>query len=213
LSIAAVRRRLFKWGRAHYRRFSWREDRDLYRLLVTEVLLKQTNATRVEGVRDHFLARYPNPRRLALAPEADIESQIRDLGLSRQRSGQLRELGRALELGSPGQSAVALSALPGIGAYSAATVACMTWGKRLPALDVNVARIVTRVFGISVARGEARRNAEVEHISALLVAGSKPRELNWALLDLGGTVCRPLPRCEQCPLATICRFRAVSAAD
>jgi A/G-specific adenine glycosylase len=75
---------------------------------------------------------------------------------------------------------------------------------------VNVARIVARLFGISPARGELRKNAQVLRYATWLVDGPHPRRLNWALLDLGALVCRPKPRCQACPLQQRCEYVRVS---
>ncbi len=205
--IQQVRRSLLRWGRDHFRSFPWRADRDLYRTLITEILLKQTTAERVVPVRQELVTRFPDPQTLAEADSAELISIIKSLGFGGQRTAQLMALGRAL-VAKPLRRTPSsrLAELPGVGPYTAAAVSCFVWGRPEPALDVNVARIVMRLFAVRVIRGEPRRNRRVDGLARQLVAGPRPREMNWALLDLGAEVCRPAPLCGACPLAHVCSY-------
>jgi len=204
--IRRIRRLLLGWGRRHFRPFTWRTDRDLYRTLVTEVLLKQTTAERTVAVRSDLLRTYPTAHALALATPIELKEVIASLGFGKQRTAQLIALGRALSEGRVHRSVSALLALPGVGPYTAGAAACFAWGRAEPALDVNVARIIVRVFGIEVAKGEPRRHHRVQELARRLVTGPYPRNMNWTLLDLGATVCRPRPSCDDCPLADVCLY-------
>lgn len=201
-----IRRRLFAWGRAHYRDFPWRRDRDPYRNLVTEVLLKQTRADGVQRVRFELLTRFPSAASLGEAPRREIESLIASLGFGHQRAAQLQALGRALREAPIPHAAAKLARLPGIGPYAAAATSCFAFGRREIALDVNVARILGRVYGVELDRGELRKSPEVIWFGRRLIVGLNPRQLNWALLDLGALVCRPKPKCHECPLREVCSF-------
>jgi len=205
--IQWLRRQLLRWGRANFREFPWRHDRDPYRLLITEVLLKQTGARQILAVREHILQKYGCPEHLAAADLRQLKATVHPLGLGSQRSRHLVELGKALALkGKVPRTRRHLQQLPGVGPYSANAVACFAYGHRCAAVDVNVARVVARFFGIQVIRGELRKNELVLRRAANLVDGSNPRHLNWALLDLGALVCRPAPRCSICPLKSQCEY-------
>jgi len=207
-AVAWMRRRLLRWGPVHFRGFPWRTDRDPYRTLVTEVLLKQTRAIQVGPVREALLRKYPVPSSLAEADPDDLSGLIRRLGFADQRVPQLGALGRALtKTGRTPRTVAGLLTLPGVGPYTAAAVACFAFGRRAAALDVNVARIIGRVFAIAPEHGELRKNADVIRIASALVSTGSPREINWALLDLGAEVCRPHPHCSACPLASRCQFK------
>jgi A/G-specific adenine glycosylase len=206
VDIRWLRRKLLVWGAKNYRPFPWRTDRDPYRVLVTEVLLKQTRADRVNGVRTGILGKYPSPAALAQADPPTLAERIHRLGFARQRSVHLIALGRELHERPIPRHRDLLLKLPGIGAYSAAAAACFAFGERCIALDVNVARILGRVFGISLHRGELRKSRLVRSIGERVVHGPNPRRVNWALLDLGAAVCRPKPRCNQCPLQPRCTY-------
>jgi len=201
-----VRRRLFAWGRAHYRDFPWRRDRDPFRNLVTEILLKQTRAEGVQRVRTELLTKYRSAVSLANASVPEIEQVIASLGFGKQRSVQLQALGRALQHQPIPQGQDKLATLPGIGPYAAAATSCFAFGRREIALDVNVARIIGRIYGVELERGELRKNSDVLRLGRSLIDGARPRDLNWALLDLGALVCRPKPKCHVCPLADKCRY-------
>jgi len=201
-----MRRRLLAWGRSHYRYFPWREDRDPYRSLVTEILLKQTRADGVEAVRAKLLLTYPSARSLAEATPKDVETYIRKLGFGKQRAVQLHALGRALLDAPVPRQRRTLAELPGIGPYAASATSCFAFGRREIALDVNVARIISRVFGLIPARGELRKNRQIIEAGQAIISGPRPRELNWALLDLGALLCRPRPKCDACPLSVRCSY-------
>jgi A/G-specific adenine glycosylase len=195
---------LLVWGRGHFRPFPWRSDRDPYRVLVTEVLLKQTRADRVHLVRAELLVAYPTATVLATADRRDLANLISTLGFGRQRTDQLLSLARVLKDRSIPRQPALLQTLPGVGPYSAAATACFAYGRRYIALDVNVARILGRVFGITLKSGEPRKSALIRSIGQQVIDGAQPRRVNWALLDLGATVCRPRPRCHECPLQERC---------
>ncbi len=206
VEVRWLRRRLFAWGKAHYRDFPWRRDRDPYRSLVTEILLKQTRADGVERVRFQLLTKYPSSTTLGNASRREIESVIASLGFGHQRAAQLQALGRALREAPIPHTPAKLARLPGIGPYAAAATSCFAFGLREIALDVNVARIIGRIYGVEPNRGELRKNRDVVRFGHSLIDGVNPRGLNWALLDLGALVCRPKPKCRQCPVQEGCWF-------
>lgn len=215
MQVRWLRRRLLNWGKLNFRDFVWRSDRDAYRLLVTEVLLRQTRAAHVLPVRESFLSAFPKATDLCQASSDQVFGLIRALGFGRQRADQLRGLGCAIVMrnGVP-TTARALAHLPGVGDYTAGAVACFAFGRREPAVDVNVARIIGRLFDIRPERGELRKNSSVRRMAMQMVAGIAPRRLNWALFDLGALVCRPIPQCTVCPLLDGCQHgRRVVRAD
>jgi A/G-specific adenine glycosylase len=207
--LAKMRTLLLKWGRQHFRKFSWRNQHSLYTTLVTEVLLRQTNANRVEGIWQDFLGKYPTPGELAASKSTDLAALLQPLGLSAQRAPQLIDLGNALHaLNEPPMTLRELLGLPGVGPYAAAAAACFSLGQPEVAFDVNVARIVSRVFGVVPERGELRRSRELLRLARQFVTQKNSREMNWALLDLGALVCKPHPECSRCPLRIYCEYAA-----
>jgi A/G-specific adenine glycosylase len=202
-----------RWSAAGHRRdFAWRSWKDRYRLLVAEVLLRQTRAETVAAFIPTFLRRYPTPKRLSLAREPEIARLIRPLGFARQRARQLRALAGQLVQSQSTLRLDQLRDLPGIGPYSAGMVAAAT-GTIAAAVDTNVARVVCRVFGVEPSHAEARKSKNVWEIALEVVAvGDSPAEITWAMLDLAALLCsQRRPQCSRCPLAArLCVYAASS---
>jgi A/G-specific adenine glycosylase len=180
-------------------------------VLVSEVMLQQTQAARVVPIFRAFVRRFPSVADLAAAPVADVVRAWAGLGynrravaLSRAARWMVRENG-----GDVPSDPDTLIKLPGIGPYTASAVAAIAFGARVPAMDTNVRRVVARAaLGLdheqapsSVLRGAARR----------LLGSADPAAWNQAVMDLGREVCRPKPRCVVCPLADGCAFRRAGA--
>ena len=202
-----VRRRLLRWAQGNLRSFPWRETRDPYSVLIAEVLLRKTTARTATTVYQEFLRRFPTPLELAGSSVSDLAMLLAPLGLSNQRAEQLAALGDALiSLGGVPTDAGPLGTLPGVGPYAAAAVRCFAFGKAVPMVDTNVARVISRVFGITPTRFEARRCPSIWEAAACLVRPSRaPERLNWSILDLAAALCKPhTPLCHMCPLANNC---------
>ncbi len=206
-NLKVIRRRLLKWGRINFRHYPWRTDCDPYRTLVTEILLRQTSASHVLAVRKDVLERFPNQLALASASQNEIFQAIKRLGFGTQRAKQLKQLGTELGTRRIPASPTQLMRLPGVGAYAAAATACFAFGRRRVGLqDVNVVRVIGRVFGIERQRGELRKDRRITWQSQALADSPAARQINWALLDLGAIICRPRPLCAVCPLSSVCTY-------
>lgn len=207
---AASREALLAWYRPRRRAYPWRRTRDPYVILVSEVMLQQTQAARVAAAFGPFLRRFPTVRALARATRSDVLRAWGGLGYNR-RAVALHEAARAIVREHGGcvpADPAALRRLPGVGPYTAAAVASLGFGVPVAAVDTNVRRIVARVH----AGTDRPAPGTVRAIAEAWVEASDPGAWNQALMDLGREVCRPRPRCEVCPLAPTCRFRASGAA-
>jgi A/G-specific adenine glycosylase len=207
--VAALRASVLRWYRPRRHAYAWRRgQRDPYRTLVSEVMLQQTQAARVEPIFETFVARFPNIETLAGASRADVLRAWAGLGYNR-RAIALHEAARALARDHGGRvprDVTDLRRLPGVGPYTAAAVASVGHGLPLAAMDTNVRRICARVV-----HGAESDEVPTERLQADAQAWldpADPRGWNQALMDLGRAVCRPKPRCEECPLERACRFRA-----
>jgi len=203
-------RRLLSWSRAHSRDLPWRsEPRDPYRVLVSELMLQQTQVDRVVPRFVTFLDRFPALRDLASASEEAVLEAWSGLGYY-SRARRLHSLACRVvaELGELPEEPEELIQLPGIGPYTAAAVASLAFGRRVPVVDGDVMRVAARILALDA---DPRRAASVRRISAWVVDlmnGHRPGEVNEALMELGATVCLPrAPRCRECPLAGHCRAR------
>lgn len=212
-----IRRRLLNWFPSNHRIFRWREDTSAYVVLISEILLKKTTAQAVDRFLPSFLERYPDVKSLSGARIADLRHTLQPLGLSQQRATQLHALARAVSSCPGGRipcSRDELLLLPGVGPYTANSILCVAFGTAAPIVDTNVARILTRVFGVNSSTYEPRRCPVLWAIAAA-VAGKRSdsaRRANWALLDLGAMVCiSRTPRCAICPLRPICSFATTNA--
>ena len=170
-------------------------------------MLQQTQASRVEPVFEAFLRRFPDVGALAEGSRADVLRAWGGLGYNR-RAVALHEAARAILRDHGGRvpgDLDALCGLPGVGPYTAAAVASIGFGDPVPAIDTNVRRIVARA--LHGAEPDALPRAVLEAAATSWLDRSAPADWNQALMDLGRAVCRPAPRCGECPLGRVCRFR------
>ena len=169
-------------------------------------MLQQTQAARVVPAFERFVASFPSVRALAAATAADVLRAWDGLGYNRRAialSRTAREI-VARHAGRVPRDAAALRALPGVGPYTADAVAAIAFGEPVVAADVNVLRVAARAL-LGADPSEVPRAAVVEAATGWLDE-SDPGAWNQALMDLGRDVCRPLPRCETCPIAASCAF-------
>jgi len=172
--------RLLAWFAEHRRDLPWRRTRDPYAILVSEVMLQQTQAARVVPRYLEWLERWPTVESLAGAPTVEVLRAWQGLGYNRRALNLQRAAREVAANGWPED----LTALPGVGRYTADAVACFAFGQPVLPMDVNVRRVLERTGG------------SFDHTCA------------QALMDLGATICiARVPRCGECPLAEACPSR------
>jgi A/G-specific adenine glycosylase len=186
---------LLGWYELVGRPLPWRFTRDPYALLVSEVMLQQTQALRVVPYYERWLARFPDAGVLADAPVRDVLSLWSGLGYNR-RALALQNAARVVASdGWPSD----LTALPGVGPYTAAAVASFAWDAQVAAVDTNVRRVLERRDGV------VRGPREVAARAASLLPAGRAATFNQAMMELGATVCRPrAPLCGSCPVSVGC---------
>jgi A/G-specific adenine glycosylase len=199
---------LLTWYRRHGRDLPWRRTRDPYRVLVSEIMLQQTQVDRVIPKYHEWLDRYPTLDALADAPPAEVVQTWYPLGYN-IRPRRLHDIAREAMSSHGGRlpdDEATLRSFKGIGAYTAGAVMSFAFGKRAAILDTNVARVLFRVF---VARGQPDSHAMKKRlwdISRAVLPHRHVFDFNQALMDLGATVCSArAPRCEACPMTARCR--------
>jgi A/G-specific adenine glycosylase len=188
---------LLAWYDRVRRPLPWRATRDPYAILVSEVMLQQTQAARVVPYYERWLERFPHARALADAPVRDVLAAWSGLGYNR-RALALQEAARAVVTdGWPAPKR--LTELPGVGAYTAAALASFAWDVPVAAIDTNARRVIER-------RDGRRRTArELAQRAAELLPADRAAQFNQAMMELGATVCRPRrPACEGCPVRNGC---------
>jgi len=178
--VSPVKDALLAWYREHGRDLPWRGTGDPYAILVSEVMLQQTQAARVVPRYLAWLERWPTVDALAAASTADVIREWQGLGYNRRALSLQRAARQVARDGWPGD----LTELPGVGPYTAAAVDCFALGRQVVPQDVNVRRV------------RERTGHEFDHTCA------------QALMDLGATICiARVPRCNACPLASACPSR------
>jgi A/G-specific adenine glycosylase len=204
---AAFRRRLLGWYRENGRDLPWRRADDPYQVLVSEIMLQQTQVHRVLPKYVEWLERYPSLQALADAPLAEVVRAWYPLGYN-IRPRRLHLIAReavARYDGKLPEDEGTLLGFPGIGPYTAGAIRSFAFGRRAAILDTNVARVLFRVF---VAAGDARSHQARKRlwaISRALLPRKHVFDFNQGLMDLGATVCTARrPRCPACPLRTFC---------
>ena len=203
---AAFRRKLARWFLRHGRDLPWRRTRDPYRILVSEVMLQQTQVSRVTAYYDRFLDRFPSLEALARAPAASVREAWEGLGYYR-RAANLHRTAQAV-VAEHGAALPAtteeLRRLPGVGRYTAGAIASFAWERPEPAVDTNVARVLRRAFHSRGVPGAARLWATAQ---ALQPRGGGPAAwtFNQAIMELGATLCTArVAHCGRCPVRREC---------
>jgi A/G-specific adenine glycosylase len=204
----SFRRRLLAWYDQHGRDLPWRRTKDPYHILVSEIMLQQTQVDRVLPKYAEWLERYPSLDSLAAAPEADVARTWYPLGHNirpRRLQAIARESVRSHGSQLPDDEETLLS-FKGIGAYTAGALMSFAFGKRAAILDTNVARVLFRVF---VRRGDPKSHAmkkRLWELSRAVLPHGRVFDFNQALMDLGATVCTARsPQCLRCPMSRKCR--------
>jgi A/G-specific adenine glycosylase len=204
-----MQRALLSWFKANGRQFPWRKPRvTLFQAIIAEVLLQRTQAETVAKFFPAFLARFPNWCSLANVSPDNIGEIIKPIGLWRRRSASLSSLAlvMAARRGKFPRSRQDIEQLPGVGQYIANSILLFSQKRPEPLLDVNMARVLERVFGPR-RLADIRYDSQLQATARILVGGEDPIALNWAILDLASKVCiRRLPRCNECPLKKWCRY-------
>lgn len=219
---AAFGKRLRAWYRRNARDLPWRRTRDPYRILVSELMLQQTQVSRVVDFYDRFLKRFPTLEHLAAARPKQVREQWEGLGYY-ARARNLHALSRLVTRdgsstygGTLPSEPAELRKLPGIGAYTAGAVASFAHGKRAALVDTNVARVLSRVFAPSL---DPKRGRDLKQLWQI-AERTLPRTAtatwthNQALMELGALVCTArVARCGVCPVSVVCETKNARGED
>lgn len=203
-------RTLFRWHKTHYRTMAWRNTRDPYHILVSELMLQQTPVARVKEKYPEFIKKFPGVGILARAPLADVLRVWSGLGYNR-RAKYLHECAKMVVLEHGGKfpsDMDTLRKLPGIGLSTAGALMAFAWSKDEPMIDTNIRRILTRVFfpkkrsrpGLGMERSS---DGDLYEFAKTIIPRGEGREWNYAMLDLGATVCTARNHSELCPLGSL----------
>ena len=209
MSAQGFTRRLLGWYERSARDLPWRRTRDPYRVLVSEVMLQQTQVSRVSEFYPRFLERFPTLEHLARAKPRAVREAWDGLGYY-ARASNLHALAKSVvrryDATLP-EEPEELMKLPGVGPYTAGAVASFAYEKPVPAVDTNAARVIRRVF-FGQETGKGKRDTIVWRTAAALVPknGKKAWKFNQAMMELGALICMARkPKCPECPVRAVCR--------
>ncbi len=192
------------------RDFIWRHTNDPYEIMIAEFMLQRTKADQVVPVYANFLKKYPDIKSLSKADITDIAKIIRPLGLH-WRSAHFKKAAEYIisEYNSNIPSTrEELLKIPGVGDYVAGVILAVSFSKKAPIVDSNIARVLNRYFGMDL-EGEIRRNKKIVEKADELFShcNCDPKELLFAIIDFSALVCTPLkPRHDTCPFKDDCRL-------
>jgi A/G-specific adenine glycosylase len=219
VSEASPAAALLAWYDVHRRSLPWRAvpgaaAPDPYAVWLSEVMLQQTTVAAVKPYYARFLDRWPTVRALAAAEDADVMAAWAGLGYY-ARARNLIACARAVAGNHEGvfpDTEEGLRALPGLGAYTAAAVAAIAFGRRAVVVDANVERVVSRLFAVEQPLPAAR--PELRRLTDTITPDARAGDFAQAMMDLGATICTPRsPACALCPLSGNCAARAACAQE
>ena len=193
---------VLRWGMPRLRDLPWRQTREPWAILVSEVMLQQTQAPRVVPKWHEFMASYPTPGSCAQAALGDVLRLWQGLGYPRRARNLHTAATQIADAGEFPSSLETLLRLPGVGHYTARAVLTFAFEADAAVVDTNIARVLARVAGRRLTPKQAQAAAD----AALPPGGSWA--WNQCLMDLGAALCRPTsPQCSACPLRSRCAWR------
>ena len=206
---------LHAWYRVHQRKLPWRYAPSLYKTVVSEFMLQQTQVTTVLPYFERWMRELPDFAALAAAPKAKVLKLWEGLGYY-SRARNLHKLAQAyVAAPTPPRTPAAWRELPGVGRYTAAAITSISFGEPAAVVDGNVVRVLARLT--SEGRLFRDGSAAAKHFTPLadeLIKGSDPGTHNQAMMELGATVClRQNPQCPLCPVAKFCTARKAGSPE
>jgi A/G-specific adenine glycosylase len=209
-------RLLLVWFADNHRQLPWRGTRDLYRIWVSEIMLQQTQVAAVVPYFERFLAAFPTVKVLAAAPEEQVLRMWEGLGYYR-RARQLHAAAGKIAAEHGGefpQDYEQVRALPGIGRYTAGAILSLGLDQRLPILEANTIRLLSR---LATYRGDTASTAGQKFLWTMaeqILPAKNVGQFNQALMELGSQVCTPRqPKCQECPLASLCPTKKLGLTE
>ena len=206
----SFQQRLVTWYRRHARPLPWRENRDPYRVWISEIMLQQTQVATVEPYFHRFVTELPHLAALAAADESQVLRLWEGLGYYR-RARQLHRAAQVIVAKHAGRfpsDSEAVRSLPGIGRYTAGAILSIAFDASEPILEANTVRLFSRIIGFDGDPTKAVGANLLWQTATDLLPASGAGEFNQALMELGSRICTPRePACGECPLASYCVAR------
>lgn len=208
------------WYRENGRDFPWRKDGGApFQILLTEMLLRQTQAVQVSRIWDGFMCRFGSPEALEEAPREEIRELVKPLGFVNQRTRALKAATSHIiseHDGNVPSGKKSLLDIPHVGPYSSEAVRCFAFKKSVPIVDTSILRFLCRVTGRQVKRPDIRRVGWAWEVARSLLpeSGDEAVDHNYGLLDFTARVCvAQNPNCGECPFSEQCTYGRAIAQD
>ena len=210
----SFRRSLLAWYRKEARDLPWRRTKDPYSVWLSEIMLQQTRVEQGLPYYQRFLDAFPTVKDLASASEDRVLKLWEGLGYY-SRARNLHEAARRVAReGTFPTTASAWQDLPGVGRYTAGAIASITLDERVPVVDGNVIRVLTRLLDIEACTNEGSAKDLLWAVAGELVPRKAPGDFNQALMELGARICAPrAPECSSCPVLRHCLARERGVQD
>ena len=201
--------KMIKWYQNEGRSFPWRNTKNTFHILISEMMLQKTDSKKVLVVYPSFIRKYPTPKRLAQANINTLKKEIRLLGIS-DRARRLKATAKTILLlhrGKVPSDRTQLLGLLGVGDYIANAVLCFAFSQDVPLLDTNIIRVIKRVFSVESNKKRARTDKELWQFAAGLIPKGRASGYNRGLLDFAATICTARnSKCPVCPISDICDY-------
>jgi A/G-specific adenine glycosylase len=203
---------ILKWFAKEGRDFPWRRSNNPFHILIAEMFLRRTTAAAVSKIYPDFIILYPTPKHLAKAHLSSLEKIMKPLGLQRIRAQQLRNTARMITKDYDGQlpgEYKSVLSLPGIGRYIANAILNFAFDQPRAMVDGNIVHLLNRVFSSDF---KDMSDERVWELMEFLGSPKHERNLYWGIMDIVAGIClKKTPRCEFCPLSSICDYSAKEA--
>jgi A/G-specific adenine glycosylase len=201
LDARSIRKKLIRWYEHARRDLPWRRTQEPYSIWISEIMLQQTRVAAVIPYYERFLARFPNPAALAAAREEEVLALWSGLGYYSRARNLQKAARQIVDAGEFPATHAELLQLAGIGSYTAAAIASISFGLPHAVVDGNVRRVFARLTN--------NANVDTQGVADTLLDRQDPARWNQAVMELGALICTPKsPRCGECPLAPNCLARA-----
>ena len=207
--IKKLHTHILTWYRRHRRELQWRFTDDPYEILVSEIMLQQTQVQRVQMKLPFFLKQFSTLKKLARASKREVILAWQGMGYN-NRAVRLRNLAVTVckqHSGKLPSDIEMLMSLPGVGPYTAHALACFAFQKHVPIVDINIRRVFSRIFWNMKSLSSQHSEQEIWRLAKRIL----PKDAytwNQALMDLGATICTARkPLCQRCPVKNLCRSR------
>jgi len=208
---------LLKWYDHAARDLLWRQDKDPYKIWVSEIMLQQTRVEAVKPYYERWINRYPDAQTLADSSEEEVLRYWQGLGYYARARNLLRGVREVCSSynGQVPDDKLAIQSIPGIGEYTAGAILSIAYDRAEPAVDGNVLRVFSRLYCISEEISQANVKKRIAELVRQEIPSERPGDFNQALMELGATVCTPRnPCCSDCPVIDFCMaFQKQRQAD